>query len=114
MKTFLSTSSEDFALDAAGNLAVISGPDAILQTSRQYVRARRGEMIHNMDQGVPYDPIVWSGAPNIAQFEAAIRTRLLQMPEVTGVQSLVASLDGNILGYTAVISTETGEVTVSG
>ncbi len=114
MRTFLSTSSEDLALDSAGNLSVISGADAVLQTSRQYVRARRGEMIHNVHQGVPYDPIVWSGTPNIAQFEAAVRARLLQMPEVAGIRSLVARLEGNVLGYTAVISTASGEVTVSG
>ena len=114
MRTFQSTGSEDFALGSDGNLTVISGLPASTQTARQYMRARAGEMFLNVDEGIPFDPVAWSGTPNLAQFESAGRTRLLQMPEVVEVLSFVARQDGDTLSYTAEILTESGEATVNG
>ncbi|UNY40219.1 baseplate wedge protein [Pseudomonas phage vB_PcuM_ KLEP17-4] len=114
MTTLLSNSRNDLALNAGGNLQVIDGIEAIAQAARSYMQARLGEMYYNADQGIPFVDIVWSGAPNIAQFEAAGRTRLMQVPGVIEVVSFEARQVGDVLGYTAVIRTASGETTLNG
>lgn len=114
MISLKATATEDLTLGMDGNLAFVGGVGAITQTVKQYVRARRGEMIHRFDQGVPYEAIIWGGSPNIAQFEAAARTRLLQTPDVLEVLSLQARLTDSVLSYTATIRTSLGEVTING
>lgn len=114
MRTFLATDANDFARGSDGNLNLIVGDGAILQTGRQYMQTRRGEMIHDIQSGIPFDTVVWASSANIAQFEAAGRARLLQVPDVLEVVSFVARQDGDVLGYTATIRTTTGETVING
>lgn len=114
MITLLSNSSNDLAITPAGSIAPVSGIDAIAQTCRQYMQARLGEMYYNADQGIPFADIVWAGSPNVAQFEAYGRARLLQVPDVIEVSSFDARLVGDVLGYTATIRTTAGETKLNG
>jgi hypothetical protein len=114
MKTFLATDRNDLLLNSAGNLQVFNSIEAIAQTARQYMQARRGEMFLAVPDGLPFDPVAWSGEPNIAQFEAAGRARLLQVPDVVEVLAFDAQLINNELSYIATIRTTAGEVAISG
>lgn len=114
MTTLLSNERNDLALNAGGNLQVIGGIEAIAQEARSYMQARLGEMFYNADQGIPFADIVWQGSPNIAQFEASGRARLLQVPGIVEVISFEARQVGDVLGYTAVIRTTAGETTLNG
>lgn len=114
MRTLFSNNTNDIVLDADGNIAVVSDINAIGSTTRQYMQTRRGEMIHDIQSGIPFQDVVWSSAVNVAQFEAAGRARLLQVPDVTEVTAFSAVQDGELLSYTATIQTTAGETTING
>lgn len=114
MRTFLANDNNDLALAPDGNLRLITGLEAIAQTCKEAMQTRLQEMIHAQTDGIPFDPVLWSGTPNAAQFEASGRARLLQVPEVLEVTSFQARLIDNTMGYVAVIRTTIGETTING
>ncbi len=114
MRTFLATRNNDFAVNAAGNLEVISSVEGIAQVARQAMQTRRGEMIYDTPDGIPFDVIAWEGTPNLAQFEAAARRRLRQVSGVQDIVSFESSMVGDTLQYVAVLQTDLGEVSVNG
>lgn len=114
MRTFAADSKTDFILGADGNLSVITGQEAIGQASVQFARSRRGEMIHNMDNGIPYSIVAWANSPNETQFEAVMRARLLQLEDITAITAFEVRQVGDVLGYTATLLTTAGEVTING
>lgn len=113
-RTFLATDKNDLAINAADNLQVVSSVEGIAQVARQAMQTRRGEMIYDIPEGIPFDIIAWDGAPNIAQFEAAARRRLRQVVGVRDIISFEATMAGDELQYVAVLQTDQGEVTVDG
>ena len=114
MRTLNVNAGNDLVLNEFGYLSFASDIDAVLLTARQYASALLGEMIHNADQGVPYFGVAFGASPNIAQFEAGLRRRLMQCPGVIRIDELTAQQVGDILGYTATITTEFGQGTVNG
>lgn len=114
MRTFNATETNDLALSAADNFQVISSVEAIGQAARQAMQTRRGEMIHDVQGGIPFDIVAWEGTPNIPQFEAAARRRLRAVAGVREIISFEASLTGDVLTYVTVLQTDEGEVTVNG
>ncbi|MCO8160985.1 hypothetical protein NJC38_02310 [Pseudomonas sp. 21LCFQ010] len=114
MKTFLSDSLNDLVLGRDGRLATAREIDAFAQSARQYMQARLGEMIHNADQGIPFTAVLWGGTPSVAQFEAAGRVRLMQVPGALAVVSFTARLQGDVIAYDAMVNTQWGEVTING
>lgn len=114
MRTLLSDSTNDIALGPNKSVTVINGIDAIAQSAEEYMRTRLLEMVFNQTSGIPFDPVVWDGSPNVAQFEASGRARLLEVPGVVEVISFEAIQNGDILNYVAVIKTTSGETTING
>lgn len=114
MRTLNVNADNDLVLNELGYLSFATDIDAVLLTARQYASALLGEMIHNADQGVPYFGVAFGSSPNIAQFEAALRRRLLQCPGVIRIDELTAQQVGDVLGYTATITTEFGQGKVNG
>ena len=97
---------------------------AVLQGCAQVAQTLLGEMIYNVNQGIPYFQVVWVGVPNIQQFLAALRTAwLTTVPNVVEVVSLITSQVNNpsvqsqtadILTYSAIIRTAFGSGALSG
>lgn len=114
MKTLLSDMTNDLVLGHDGGLAVARDREAFAQSARHYMQARLGEMIHNADQGIPFTAVLWGGTPSVAQFEAAGRARLLQVPGALAVESFTARLSGDTIVYSARVRTQWGEVTIHG
>ena len=114
MRTFLSNNQNSLVLGADGLLQIGNSFEFRAQAYRQFMLARRGEMIHEMTRGIPYEQIVWSGTPNVAQFEAAARATLSQVPGTVEILAFSATLEGDELLYTANILTDSGEITVNG
>jgi hypothetical protein len=107
-------SSDDIYLDSSGNLVVVSGLDAVLQTCEQVAKTLLGECVLNTTLGVPYFETVWNGSPNVQQFTAGLRTAILSVPDVVEIVSLITSQNGDVLSYTAVIRTVYGSGAISG
>ena len=114
MRTLNVNADNDLVLNELGYLSFATDIDAVLLTARQYASTLLGEMIHNADQGVPYFGVAFGSSPNIAQFEAGLRRRLLQCPGVIRIDELTAQQVEDVLGYTATITTEFGQGKVNG
>ena len=114
MRTLGTDSNNDLNLLPTGTLQILANIDAVSQTARQYASTLQGEMIHAVDQGVPYFAVAFAGQPNESQFEAVMRRRILECPNVQQVIELSAQQAGDVLGYTATIVTDFGTGTING
>lgn len=114
MKTFAIDENNDFYLDKSGNLPLLSGREAVEQTSRNYAATVYAEMIHQYDQGVPFDQSVFERFPNIPVFEIGLRRRLQEVPNVRSVVRIDVDFIGDTLAYSATLDTDFGEVPVNG
>lgn len=114
MRTFLLDENNDLTLDKTGNLAMTSGIEATAQTSRNFAATRSGEMIHDMDLGVPFFMTSFDRFPNLAQFEAALRRRLIEIETVQAVTALDVQYTDGAVKYTATLQTSDGAVTING
>jgi hypothetical protein len=103
----------DIYIDGAGNLAVVTGVVAVLQTCEHVVKAILKEMVFAQDQGMPYFETVWNGTPSTDPFEAAFRLRIAQVPDVTGIEDLEINQVADRFVYTATIATIYGTGTIS-
>lgn len=113
MKTFLTDQNNDLTLSPYGNLAILSGDPAIAQESRHHAATLRGEMIHRTGRGVPYFEFAFGAAPNLSQFEAALRQRILQTPGVEEIVDLQVTRTGDGIDYVATLRTENGNEVVA-
>lgn len=104
----------DLYLDPYGNISVSYDLQAVLEECAQAAQTRLGELIYNTNVGIPYEQILWVGAPNIEQFNAALRVAFLNINQVTDVISLTISQTNNTLTYTAIINTTFGTGIVNG
>ena len=99
---------ETVQLMLSGDTALPGGDDALA------MQTRRGEMIHAIQQGIPFDPVAWAGTPNLPQFEASARRRLLEVAGVREVVAFSARMGGDVLTYSATLRTDFGEVALNG
>lgn len=114
MITFMSTRTNDFALNDDKSLELITGIQGVVQLAKQHMQARRAEMFLNANRGMPLAELAWAGEPNIAQFEAAGRATLLQVTGVVEVPEFTARLVDDELRYVARIRTIYGEAPLNG
>jgi hypothetical protein len=104
----------DLYLDADDNITLSFDLQAVLEACSQAAKTILGEMIFNINQGIPYFETVWIGVPNIQQFSAALRAAFLTVPNVIEVISLITSQENNTLTYSAIIRTTFGAGNVIG
>ena len=112
--TFGTDDTSDLFLLSDGNIAVLSGLDAVLSACETASKAQRGEMVLATGLGIPNFQAVWVGAPNIPLWESALRVTLESVPGVLQVTDLTTSTQNNTLSYVATIVTQYGTGTVSG
>jgi hypothetical protein len=74
----------------------------------------QGEIIFDINQGIPFFQTVWNGVPNYQQYTAALRLAFLNVPGVVEVVSLMTEQVNNELRYTAVIRTIYGSGGING
>jgi hypothetical protein len=113
-QTFATDLSNDLVIAQDGALAIATGVDAVGFACRSTARVLRNEKVLAYAQGIPFRTTAWAGVPNVPAFEAALRQRLLAVPDVTGIVSLTSSRVGNRLGYVATIATVYGNLTLNG
>jgi urea transporter len=104
-QTFAVNTQNDLYLDNNGNLAIVYDLTATLQACAQAAKTLLGEMVLNINQGIPYFQTVWVGVPNTQQFNAALRAAFFSVAGVVEVVSLMTQQVNNALQYTAVIRT---------
>ena len=114
MISFQTDDDNDFVTLPNGNLAMVTDRAAVAQEAKHFAATARAEMIHAYDEGIPFLREAFSKQPNLAQFEASMRRRLLDTPDVIGIVSLVTQIEGESLKYTATLQTTYGTVTING
>lgn len=113
-RVFTVDSNNDLVLASTGNLSISAGLEAVLQACEQAAKAQLGEMILAVDEGMPNFDVVWNGAPNFPQFEAALILRLRSVSGVTEVANVQISASAGVLSYTATIKSIYGEGGING
>ena len=104
----------DIYVGPDGNLAIVTDLEATMQAVQQAAQTQLGEMEYAVDQGIPNFDTVWSGAPNISQFEAYLRRAIIAVDHVTGIRDLTISAAGGAVSYTAIIDTDFGSGALNG
>lgn len=94
----------DIYIGPDGNLAFVNGVEAVQQDCLCAMRAQRGEMFLQLQDGMPNFDDVWL-SKNIPKWTAAGRATLMSVPGVAKVQSFTVSINGDTLNYIAVIQT---------
>lgn len=112
-KTFAVNEKNDLYIGRDGNLAIAEGLEAVKQLCEQVSNTRLGEMVLHTNQGIPFFQSLWGGTRNLAQFEAALRVALSNVPEVTRILEISIEVQDDTLNYTAVILTTYGQGVIS-
>lgn len=103
----------DLTIGDDGNLVIVTDLNAVLADAARAARTLLGEMVLAIDEGIPYFEVVWNGSPNLNQYQASLRDRILNVPGVLEVVSLSLGQSASTLDYEAVIRTIYGTGTVS-
>jgi hypothetical protein len=104
----------DIYLDKNGNLSLSYDLDSIIQQCSQAAKTQLGEMVLNINQGIPYFDQIWVGVVNVEPFASALRAAFLAIPDVVEVVSLITEQISNTLNYSAIIRTTFGTGAVNG
>jgi hypothetical protein len=112
-KTFAVDENGDISVGPDGNFTILEGIEAVQNVCLDAVRTQLGEMVLAVDQGIPYFDAVWSGVPNIPQFEAALRKAVLAVDGVVRIISLNVIIQNDVLSYSMSILTSYGEGSIS-
>lgn len=104
----------DLVINGDGLMGISNEIQAVLQACEHAAKAQLREMVLAVDQGVPNFQTIWTGAPNIPQFEAYLLRELQKVDGVIEVVSLNASASSNVLSYNATIRTIYGEGSING
>jgi len=113
-QTLAVTDRNDIFIGTDGNLSIAANAEAVKFACASASKAQLGEMVLATLLGIPNFQVVWVGVPNIPIFERYLRSALMAVPGVTGLKSLVTSVQNNKLSYVCEINTIYGEVTANG
>lgn len=112
--TFATDINNDLYIGSDGSLVIASDLNAVLNICANATKAQLGEMLYNVDQGIPNFQAIWKGAPNYPQFESALRKTLLAIEGVSRIANLVITNSNNILSYSVTIITIYGTGVLNG
>lgn len=113
-KSFAVDSNNDLVIGQDDKLVMSTGLDAVLQNCAHAAKTILGEMVLQVNEGLPYFEAIWIGAPNFAVWEAAFRRRILAVEGVTGIVSLEIISQAGVMSYVASISTVYGSGVLNG
>lgn len=105
VKTFATNADNDLYIGADGNLAIATGLDAVMGACASAAKALLGEMVLEVNKGIPYFQSVFNGIPNLAIFQSYLLNALNAVPGVNSVKNLTVSVSNHTLNYTAEIDT---------
>lgn len=114
MKTFSVNENNDLFVGTNGNISISLELQAIIFVCENVAKGQLGEMVLDIDRGIPNFEAVWVGSPNLERFTAALRNSLNNVDGVQRVINLLVSVNSRILSYTATIVTFFGEDLLDG
>lgn len=114
VQTFETNSNNDIFLDAAGNVPISTGLEAVLEACATATKAQYQEMILAQSAGIPNFQTIWIGVPNYAIFSAYLKATIESVEGVIAMTNLTLSSKDNVLSYAAEINTIYGVDTLNG
>lgn len=95
-----------------GQLAMATGVDAYAQIIEAAIRTQKGELILDVDRGIPYMQTVFDRPHYIYLWEDAVKSRIRSFSFVKDIVAFETEIDYNarVLRYSAEISTDLGKV----
>ena len=104
----------DLFLDSDGNIALVSGKNAYAQIVNAKMRTTVGEMMLNMDGGLPYFQTVFADSDLIPIWQAEGTDMVTSLPFVKSIIAFNCEVEGNVLKYELKIETDEGNIEVNG
>ena len=113
-QSFGLNSSNDIYINAAGNLQIDTGINAVEDACKNVSLLQLGEAILQTTLGMPTFQTVWNGTPNIAIYENYLRQALQSVDGVVAINSLTSNVSKNVYSYSATIETLYGSLYLNG
>ena len=113
-QTFATNETNDLYRGRDGNLAIVSGLEAVKQACQTAVKAQKNEMIYAYEAGMPDFAAIWVGSPNYGQYRAALNVTLAGVDGVLSIEKISLERIKNRLAYQAVITTRYGSAVIRG
>lgn len=89
----------DLVLDAEGNIAICEEPYSIAQDVACACRTFKGELVYDVDDGVPYFSEILGQWPPLSLVRERLKTACLSVAGVVSAQVIITSVDGrNLVG----------------
>ena len=104
----------DIYLDGNGNLAILTGAEAIASQCLCACRTLQGEIGSNMNQGVPYMDLLYSQQPKLDLLRLYLMNIVNNSEDVVSIKNFNFELNNNQLQYNIEISTVYGDTIIHG
>jgi len=109
----LDQSTWDIFVDANGNMAICSKPYSVAQDVACAIRTFLGELIFDLDTGVPYFEDILGKTPPLQLIQSTITNIALEVKNVAQARTIINKSDnGEISGETQIIDTDGEEANV--
>lgn len=112
--TFGTDSNNDLYLGNDGNIAVLTGLQAVIMACETATKAQLGEMVLEKNQGIPTFQTVWNGTPNYSLYTEYLRKTLIGIQGVQEILNVNLRISENVLKYEVTIKTDFGTGVLNG
>lgn len=99
----------DLQLDDMGNIATVDGSLQIAQDVATSCRVWKGEVLYDVERGVPYKEDIMGQKPNLSLLQADLETEAKRIKGVASVEVVVDSFNEHRIVPDIRITLETGE-----
>lgn len=112
MTSIATDENNDIYVTATGNLAMVTGLDAVEQDCEHVMKAQLGEMPLALDRGEPSLTCIWINYKPL-QWQAAARKNLLTITGVVSIAGFTITRQNGVASYTAQIKTIYSEIPIN-
>ncbi len=105
---------DDIAVDDAGGISRVYGKNAYAQILEAIIKTQRGEIILDLQRGVPYRETIFVSAAYRAQWEREVLAAIEACPFVQSIISSEFTYGQSTAHYSVTVQTDDGEVSVNG
>ena len=114
MRVLGENENNDLYVGPNNQLVVNADLAALIQRCKSVMERQFAEMIYNADAGIPTDRVIWSGNPDLQQFELFAREAIGSVDGVTEIQNFEVEIIGDVCNYQAVIKSIYGTDNLNG
>ena len=114
MKVFAENSKRDIYANSRNQIAFLTESEAVAQLVKSSIELQAGELIYNTSKGMPTDATVWSGTPNLLQFDFFAKKQIRSVNGVESIISFKSEIVGDKVRYETTVKTIYGQELIIG